>query len=70
MEKLFSQQNYLRRKARVALAENVGVFKASEFAEILDIEIGSYYNWINGAYDLSSKKARYFEDFLSDIVDY
>ena len=32
MEKLFSQQNYLRRKARVALAENVGVFKASDFA--------------------------------------
>lgn len=70
MKKLFSQQNYLRTKARIALAENVGEFTTKDFAEILDIEIGSYYNWISGAYDLSSQKARYFESFLSDIVDY
>lgn len=63
-----SKQDELRKKAKIALVENQGTFTTKDFAEMLNINIGSYYNWISGAYDLCSKKARQFEGFLNDIL--
>ena len=68
-KKLVSKQNNLRKQARIAIAENIGIFTTKDFAEFLEIEIGSYYNWISGEYDFSEQKAKQFECFLSDITD-
>ena len=62
-------QDNLRTKARVALALNKGIFTTNDFAEIVNISLASYYNWINGAYCLSSKKAKALEEFITDITE-
>ena len=69
MKKSFSEQNYLRKKAKIAIIENDGLFTTQDFADYLEINIGSYYNWLSGAYDLSIKKAKKLDELLIDLVD-
>ncbi len=63
------KQDNLRTKARVALALNKGMFTTNDFAEILNISLASYYNWINGAYNLGNKKANILDEFLTDLIE-
>ena len=35
-------------------------------ADMLDIKVGSIYNFLNGAFNLSQKKAKYLDSWLSD----
>ena len=63
-----SKQDELRKQTRIAKAYNEDItFK--DFAEAIDIDINSFYNWLNGAYDLSRLKARYLEDIVINLAD-
>ena len=61
-------QNYLRTKAKIAIAENEGDFTCADFADFLQIKIDSYYNWINRQYNLCKDKERKFNGFLDDLL--
>jgi len=65
---LNSKQDKLREQARVARAINHDCFTYADFADYLEISVNSFYNWLNGYYDLSSKKADNLNSFLSDLL--
>lgn len=60
-------QDILREKTKIAKATNDDIFY-KDFAEYLDMNINSFYNWLNGAYDLSETKARKLEDIVIDLL--
>lgn len=63
-----SKQNELRKQTRIAKACNEDItFK--DLAGAIDIDINSFYNWLNGAYDLSRQKALYLEDIVINLAD-
>ena len=58
-------QDFLRKKLKISkLTEND--FNYQDIADMLQIKIGSLYNWLNGAYDLGYSKAKYLENWLND----
>ena len=65
---MYNNQDVLRQEARVAKAKNHEDFSYSDFADIINITVDSFYNWLNGQYNLSSKKAKELHSFLSDLL--
>ena len=61
-------QRILREKVKIAKSMNIGLFY-KDFAEILDINSNSFYNWLKGYYSLSQKKTDELDSILSDWID-
>lgn len=62
------QQDILRKQVKLAKAcTDWLTFK--DLAATLDITDHSFYNWLNGYYELSSKKAAQLQDLIIDLID-
>ena len=62
------QQDTLRKQVKLAKAcTDWLTFK--DLAATLDITDHSFYNWLNGYYELSSKKAAQLQDLIIDLID-
>ena len=59
-------QKTLRRKLKIAKLDN-DFFDYQDISELLNIRIGSLYNWLNGSFQLSQKKAKILENWLEDF---
>ena len=62
------QQDRLRKQVRLVKAEYDDIYYKN-FAEYLDINEHSFYNWLNGYYDLSADKERKLEEIIIDLLD-
>lgn len=63
------KQDFLRKQVKVAKALNDEDFTYKDFAAAIDITDHSFYNWLNGYYELSNDKARYLQGIVEDILD-
>jgi hypothetical protein len=61
-------QDILRKQVKMAKACNDWLY-FRELAETLEMADHSFYNWLNGSYELSSKKAAQLEDIVIDLID-
>lgn len=61
-------QDNLRQKAKLVKAMYNDIYKYKDIAEMLGININSFYNWLNGAYDFGEQKAKELEIWLNDIL--
>ena len=62
------QQDNLRKNVRIAKANNEDI-NYRDFAEYINISLNSFYNWLNGSYKLSYKKAKLLEDITIDLIE-
>lgn len=62
------QQDKLRRQVKFAKACNDWLY-FKDLAETLEITDHSFYNWLNGEYELSSSKAAQLEDIVINLID-
>ena len=62
------EQHNLRRIVRLAKANNEDI-NYKDFAESIDISVNSLYNWLNGSFKLSYKKAKQLEDIAINLID-
>lgn len=60
------KQDYLRKEVKLAKALNDDIFY-KDFAESIDIAEHSFYNWLNGEYELSYQKERYLHDIVYEL---
>ena len=63
------QQNTLRKQVRLVKAEYDDIYY-KDFAEYLDINIHSFYNWLNGYYELSANKETKLKEVIIDLLDW
>ena len=57
-------QNDLRKKLKICKLQD-NDFSYQEIADMLDIKVGSLYNYLSGAYDLSREKAKSLEIWIN-----
>lgn len=62
------QQDILRKQTKLAKACNDWLYY-KDLAEALEITDHSFYNWLNGEYELSSIKARELKDIVINLID-
>lgn len=65
--KLMKQQNKLRQDVRIAKALNED-WSYKKMSDVIDISVNAFYNWLNGAYELSEKKERQLKDLVSNLI--
>jgi len=61
-------QDNLRKQVKIIKATYEKEFTYKDISEMLDININSFYNWLNGAYDLGEQKERKLRDFINDLL--
>lgn len=61
------QQEFLRKQVKIAKALNDDIFY-KDFADYLEITEHSFYNWLKGYYNLSSKKEQKLRDIVIDLA--
>lgn len=59
----------LRLQIKLACACNNDI-KIKHFAEYIDINENSFYNYMSGYYNISESKARKLQDIVVDLIDY
>lgn len=62
-----TQEKY-RKQVKLAKALNDDIYY-KDFAEYLDITEHSFYNWLNGYYQLSEEKIRKLNSVTIDLID-
>ena len=63
-----TKQDILREKVKITKAyEKEWTFK--KMAEAINITDHSFYNWLNGYYNLSNKKAKDLQNLIADLLD-
>ena len=63
-----TKQDKLRKQVKLVKAEYDDIYYKS-FAEYLDINEHSFYNWLNGYYDLSASKVSKLNEVIIDLLD-
>lgn len=66
--KIKMEQEKLRKQLKVAKMNN-NWFSYGDIADLLEIKVGSLYNFLAGAYNLSQTKARILRNWLIDLQD-
>lgn len=61
-------QENLRKQVKVVKALYGEDFKYKDIAEMLEININSFYNWLNNYYDLGKEKEKVLQDFVNNIL--
>lgn len=61
-------QEILRKQVKVVKALYGEDFTYKDIAKMLDININSFYNWLNNYYDLGREKEKTLQDFVNDIL--
>lgn len=62
-------QDELRVKTRVAVAENTEYTFKIIAEEILEIKQFSFYNWLAHKYSLSENKSKMLDNWLNDLLE-
>ena len=62
------KQDILRQNVKLAKALN-NDWSYKNMSEVIGISVNAFYNWLNGAYDLSNYKQRQLESLVSDLMD-
>lgn len=62
------QQDILRKQVKMAKACNDWLY-FKDLAETLELHEHSFYNWLNGEYELSKQKADQLADLVIDLID-
>lgn len=62
------KQDKLRKQVRLAKALNDD-WSYKAMSEVLQISTHSFYNWLVGSYELSSKKESQLISLISDLID-
>lgn len=60
-------QEKLRKKVKIAKACNDDMYY-KDFAEYIEITENSFYNWLNGTFELANNKAQLLNDIISDLI--
>ncbi len=63
------RQDELRQQVKLAKALNEE-WNYKTMSEVININTHSFYNWLNGAYELSEKKAKELICLVSDLIEY
>ena len=61
------KQDILREQVKLAKIYNKE-WSYKYMAEVIQITDHAFYNWLNGYYDLSKKKADELENFITDLL--
>lgn len=61
-------QEKLREQVKIMKAINGDIITYKEVAEYLEISINGFYNWLNGAYNLSYNKQKKLEELVSNML--
>lgn len=61
-------QEILRKQVKVIKALYGEDFTYKDIAEMLEININSFYNWLNNYYDLGREKEKQLQQFVNDIL--
>lgn len=61
-------QENLRKQVKVVKALYSEDFTYKDIAEMLEININSFYNWLNNYYDLGREKEKVLQAFVNDIL--
>ena len=62
-----NEQDKIRKKVKLAKALNDDIYY-KDFAEYLNVTEHSFYNWLNGYYNLSKYKLYKLEDVVVDLA--
>ena len=62
------RQDNLRQQVKLAKALN-DEWSYKAMSEVIQISTHAFYNWLNGAYELSYSKERELKDLLSNLID-
>lgn len=62
------KQEKYRKQVKMAKALNDDIYY-KDFAEYLEISENSFYNWLNGYYNLSEENIRKLNDIVVDLID-
>lgn len=66
--KSLKEQEKIRRKVKVAKALNDDIYY-KDFAEYIEVTEHSFYNWLNGYYNLSKSKIEKLEDVVGELAE-
>lgn len=61
-------QENLRIQVKLVKALYGDIFSYKDIADLLQININSFYNWLNGAYNLSREKEKLLQLWLNDVL--
>ena len=61
-------QENLRKQVKIVKALYGKDFTYKDIADMLEININSFYNWLNGSYDFGRQKAKKLQIWLNDIL--
>lgn len=67
-EKKKKMQENLRIQVKLVKALYGDIFSYKDIADLLQININSFYNWLNGAYNLSREKEKLLQLWLNDVL--
>lgn len=62
------KQDKLREYARITKAKNQE-WNYYNMAQVINITVQAFYNWLYGAYELSNTKAQQLESLLNDLSE-
>ena len=62
------KQDDLRQQVKLAKALN-DEWSYKAMSEVIKISSNAFYNWLNGAYELSYKKESELTDLVSNLID-
>lgn len=62
------RQDNLRQQVKLAKALN-DEWSYKAMSEVIQISSHAFYNWLNGAYELSYKKESELTDLVSNLID-
>ena len=62
------KQDNLRQQVKLAKALN-DEWSYKDMSEVINISTHAFYNWLNGAYELSYKKERQLIELVSNLTD-
>lgn len=62
------KQDNLRQQVKLAKALN-DEWSYKAMSEVIQISSNAFYNWLNGAYELSYKKENDLADLVSNLID-
>ena len=66
--KSMNTQEKLRKQVKLVKAEYDDIYYKN-FAEYLDMNEHSFYNWLSGSYKLSADKVSKLQEILVDLLD-
>ena len=58
----------MRERIKIIKALYGDIYTYKDIAQMLNMNINSFYNWLNGAYDLGNNKVKLLNEFINDIL--